>query len=205
MSNVVPEISARLNESVLGISPAANRTGSQILVVNQTNPETSDIPRTSSVNTPSLDKIAIKMKFEQQENGLESYNLKDFTLAVNNNSRMCPEQHCKFEFEETSLNPTLPDYGINGMMKIDKGDVKKILGIYSSFRPTEEREENGQKIETVEGTFRVGKEPVNEADYTYNMNGTLLTAGREKILSLQGIQCTAVSMTNLSIISDCNY
>ena len=91
------------------------------------------------------------------------------------------------------------------MMKIDKGDVKKILGIYSIFRPTEEREENGQKIETVEGTFRVGKEPVNEADYTYNMNGTLLTAGREKILSLQGIQCTAVSMTNISIISDCNY
>ena len=97
------------------------------------------------------------------------------------------------------------DIGVSGTMKVNNGNTKKINGLYSSFRPTEEREENGQKIENVEGTFRIGKEPVNEAEYQYNINGTMVTDGKDRILSLQGIQCTGVSMTDLTIVSDCNY
>jgi hypothetical protein len=77
-------------------------------------------------------------------------------------------------------------------MKVDTGDVKKIFGISSDFKRTEEREQNDQRIETVEGTFGIGKEPVNYPGFTYNINGTLVTDGKNKVLSLQGVQCNGL-------------
>ena len=92
----------------------------------------------------------------------KSLDLKNYAFVVSNNSRICPEQNCKFEIEKTDLSPQIgtSGYGVGGTMKVDTGDVKKIFGIYSDFTPIEEREKNGQTIETVEGIFRIGKEPV---------------------------------------------
>ena len=147
------------------------------------------------------------MRFKQQDNPYgEIYDLKNYAFVVSNNSRICPEQNCKFDIEETSLNPQpgTSRYGVSGTMKVDTGDVKKIFGIYSDFTPTEEREKNGQTIETVEGTFRIGKEPVNEAEFEYNINGTLVTDGKTKELSVQGIQCKGLQ-DDLNKGIDCNY
>ena len=99
-SKIVPEIPATLNESVSATSPAPNRTAPQISAKNHTNLETPDIPQTSN---SQLDKIAINMTFEQEENEFsENYNLKDYDIAVSNKSRICPEQNCEYEFEETA-------------------------------------------------------------------------------------------------------
>lgn len=161
-----------------------------------------------SVNDMPENTILTKMTFKQNENQVakvfELYDLLDYTFVAGKNSEICPVQNCGFELEEMSLTTT-EGYGLIGTMKVDIGNVKKILGIYSDFKPTEEREEQGQKIETVEGTFRIGKEPINEAEYEYNVNGTIVTDGNERILSLQGINCTGLSLTDGNKPSDCNY
>ena len=157
-----------------------------------------------SINNSFPDMIATKMKFKQDK--FFGYGLKDYAFVVSNNSRICPEQNCKFEFEKTNLSPTsgVSGYAFSGTIKLDIGDVKKILGIYSDFRPTEEREVNKDIIEIVEGTLRIGKEPVNNAEYTYNVNGTLVTSGKDQILSLQGVQCNGLQDDPNKPI-DCNY
>lgn len=161
---------------------------------------------TLGVNDSSPDMIATKMKFDGEKSkfsNLVSYNLEDYAFVVSNNSRICPEHNCKFELEDVTLYSK--GDGLQGTIKVDKGDVKKIFGIYSRFKATEEREEKGQTITTVEGTFRVGKEPVNNAEYQYNVNGTLATDGNDRILSLQGVQCTGVNLSDFTTPSDCNY
>jgi len=157
----------------------------------------------SSIGNSVLDMIATKMEFKQNKFGSD---LKNYAFVVSNNSRICPEQNCTIEFEETNLSPTLgvSGYAVHGTIKLDFGDVKKIHGIYSWFQPTEERKVNKDIIETVEGNLRIGKEPVNNAEYTYNVNGTLVTTGKQQILSLQGVQCNGLG-EDPDIPIDCNY
>lgn len=119
---------------------------------------------------------------------------------------MCPDENCKFEFKETDLTPQSGsnDITVSGVMRIDTGGVTKILNAFSRFQPVEERQENAKTIQTVEGTFRIGKEPINEAEYEYNINGTLVTSGKDKTLSLQGVQCNGLQDDPNKPI-DCNY
>ena len=52
------------------------------------------------------DMIATKMKFGDKEQGvldMMTYSLKDQNFVVSNNSRICPDQNCKFEFKDTDL------------------------------------------------------------------------------------------------------
>jgi hypothetical protein len=75
---------------------------------------------------------------------------------------------------------------MDGTLKVDTGEVTKINKFYSRLQPTEAREQNGLKTETVVGTFGVGKEPVNGAEIEYNVNGTLESHKGEKTLSPSG-------------------
>lgn len=155
------------------------------------------------------DMIATKMNFgDKNDVGFDMliYKLKDQSFIVGNNSRICPNQDCKFQFKDTNLvyQPGSNDITVDGTMKVDTGDVTKIDKFFSRLQPTEAREQNGLKIETVEGTFRIGKEPVNGAEIEYNVNGTLESHGKEKILSLQGLQCNG-NNNDKSKPVDCNY
>jgi len=155
------------------------------------------------------DEIAAKMKFSNKEQffgDMLIYSLKDQNFIVNNNSRICPDHNCKFEFKDTKLvyQPGSNDITLDGTIKVDTGDVTKINKFFARLQPIEARELNGGKIETVEGTFRIGKEPVNEAQIVYNVNGTLESQKGGKILSLQGVQCNGNNNDNTKTI-DCNY
>jgi len=157
-------------------------------------------------NVSSLDKIATEMKFKQNRLIKEYYDLSDYTyFKISENSRICPNQNCKFELDKITLTPAgINGLGLGGIIKVDTGNVKKILNIYSDFQPREERVVNGEKIETIDGTFRLGKEPVNNAEFTYNINGTLLTNGKNKILTIEGIQCNGLQ-DNPDQEIDCQY
>ncbi len=61
-----------------------------------------------------------------------------------------------------------------------------------------------RKTEVVQGTFGVGQEPVNGAEFEYNVNGTLESQKGGKILSLQGVQCNGIN-NDVSMTIDCNY
>jgi hypothetical protein len=53
------------------------------------------------------------------------------------------------------------------------GDVTKVTKFYGDISPIQESEEGGVKTEIVQGTFGIGQEPVNGAEFEYNVNGTL--------------------------------
>lgn len=51
--------------------------------------------------------------------------------------------------------------------------VIKINKFFARLQPTEAREQNGLKTETVQGTFGVGKEPINSAEIeNFLLSGT---------------------------------
>lgn len=164
-------------------------------------------PTDTGVNT--ADTIAIKMEFgDKRESLLDMliYSLEDQNFIVGNHSPICPNQNCNFEFKDTELvyQPGSNDITLEGTIKIDTGDVTKINKFFSRLQPTEAREDHGMKTETVQGTFGVGKEPLNGAEFEYNVNGTLETHKGDKTLSLQGVQCNGVNNDNSKPI-DCNY
>jgi len=165
----------------------------------------------SSTNTTSNTShmFASKMKFGGKQQGVLDmliYSLKDQRFVVSNNSRICPDQNCKFQFKDTDLvyQPSSNDITLDGTIKVNTGDVTKINKFFSRLQPTEAREQNGVKTETVQGTFGIGKEPVNGAEIEYNVNGTLESQKGGKILSLQGVQCNGINNNSTKTI-DCNY
>ena len=148
----------------------------------------------SATNTgvDKRDEIAIKMKFGKAYRPFESldfaiYNLKDQNFVVSDDSQICPEQNCEFQFKDTKLayQPSSNDITLDGTMKVDTGDVTKIKKFDMTIHPTEARERNGIKTETVVGTFSVGEDP----GIVYNVNGTIESEKGGKTLSLQGVQC----------------
>lgn len=108
------------------------------------------------------------------------------------------------EFKDTDLvyQPGSNDITLDGTMKVDTGDVTKINKFSSRFHPTDAHEQNGLKTETVQGTFGVGKG--DEAEFEYNVNGTIESDKGEKTLSLQGVECNGINNDNSKAI-DCNY
>lgn len=164
---------------------------------------------TTNSEVNSSDMISTTMKFGDKEKGVIDmliYKLKDQSFIVGNSSRICPDQDCKFQFKDTDLvyQPGSSDITLDGTMKVDTGGVTKITKFFSRIQPTESREQNGAKIETVEGTFGIGKEPINGAEIEYNVNGTLESLKGEKTLSLLGVQCNGINNDNSKQI-DCNY
>ena len=161
------------------------------------------------VESDNPDMIATQMKFGDGRDSvldMKIYNLKDQSFVVSNNSRICPDQNCKFQFKDTDLvyQPGSNDITMEGTLKVDTGVVTKINKFFSRLQPTEAREQNGLKTETVQGTFGVGKEPINSAEIEYNVNGTLESHKGEKTLSLQGVECNGINNDNTKTI-DCNY
>lgn len=163
----------------------------------------------ASTDAESADMIALKMKFGDKQEGVLDmliYSLKDQNFVVSNNSEICPDQNCKFEFKDTDMayQPGSNRITLDGQMKVKTGDVTKINKFYADFSPIQESEQNGLKTEIVQGTFGFGQEPVNGAEIEYNVNGTLESEKGGKILSLQGIRCNGINNDDSKVI-DCNY
>ena len=161
----------------------------------------------TSGETDTSDEIALKMRFGDKEQSLLDmliYSLKDHSFVVGNNSRICPEQNCNFEFKDTDLvyQPGSNRITMDGNMKVKSGDVTKINEFNMDIQPTEARENEGDKTEIVRGTFSVG--PFGDAEFEYNVNGTLESQKGEKTLSLQGVECNGINNDDSKPI-DCNY
>ncbi len=207
-ADALNEISKSVREGISD-NPESESSGVQ----NSNSPILLEVPSLNESATNSgisnPDMIATQMKFGDGRDSvldMKIYNLKDQSFVVSNNSRICPDQNCKFQFKDTDLvyQPGSNDITMEGTLKVDTGVVTKINKFFSRLQPTEAREQNGLKTETVQGTFGVGKEPINSAEIEYNVNGTLESHKGEKTLSLQGVECNGINNDNTKTI-DCNY
>jgi hypothetical protein len=168
-------------------------------------------PLNESATNTKVDKpdsFATQMKFGDKENffgDMPIYKLQDQNFVVSKNSRICPDQNCKFEFKDTDLvyQPVSNDITLDGTMKLDMGVSTKINKFDARIHPTEAREQDGQKTEIVEGYFGVGKD--DDADeFVYNVNGTIESHKGQKTLSLQGVECNGNNNESPDAV-DCNY
>ncbi len=101
-----------------------------------------------------------------------------------------------------TYQPGSNDITLAGNMKVNTGALTKIYKFEARFHPTEAREQNGLKIETVVGSYSVGS--VLGAGFEYNVNGTLESHKGEKTLSLQGVQCEGNNIDPSKKVY-CNY
>ena len=84
-------------------------------------PSLNESAANTEANKPDM--IATKMKFGDKREGVLDmliYTLKDQNFVVGNNSQMCPEQNCEFEFKDTDLvyQPGSNDITLDGIIKI---------------------------------------------------------------------------------------
>lgn len=135
--------------------------------------------------------FAMKVQLEPHENEfLEEdgwYRVSDFALAFSNSSELCPTGQCEFELEggEMSGEATPGERSLNGKLNIDTGDTTRIMDLSAFWQAVEERQQNGETVQVIEGTFDASTDPVNP-EYQSEINGTLTPDGNDRILEIHG-------------------
>ena len=135
--------------------------------------------------------FAMKVQLEPHENEflVEDgwYQVSDFALAISNSSELCPTGSCEFELEggEMSGETTPGERSLNGKLNVDTGDTTRIMDLSAFWHTVEERQQNGETVQVIEGTLDAGTDPANP-DYQSEINGTLTPDGSDLILEIHG-------------------
>jgi hypothetical protein len=95
------EISKSVREGI-NDNPESESSGVQ----NSNSPILLEVPSLNESANSKPDMIVTQMKFGDGRDSvldMKIYNLKDQSFVVSNNSRICPDQNCKFQFKDTEL------------------------------------------------------------------------------------------------------
>jgi hypothetical protein len=136
--------------------------------------------------------FAMKVQLEPHENEfLEDdgyYQVSDFALAISNSSELCPTGSCEFDLEggEMSGEFTPGERNLMGKLNVDTGDTTRILDMVAIWHTIEERQQNGETVQVIEGTLDASTDPVNP-EYQSEINGTLTPDGNDLILEAHGV------------------
>jgi hypothetical protein len=77
---------------------------------------------------------------------------------------------------------------LSGKLRVDEGESTRILNLFASWQAVEEREQDGERVEVIEGTLNTGRgDAVLSADYESTINGTLTPDGDDLILEAHGV------------------
>ena len=103
--------------------------------------------------------FAMKVQLEPHENEfLEAdgyYQVSDFALAISNSSELCPTGVCEFELEggQMSGEMTPGERSLTGKLNVKTGDSTRIMDLNGFWQTVEERQQNGETVQVVEGTL----------------------------------------------------
>jgi hypothetical protein len=135
--------------------------------------------------------FAMKVQLEPHENELLAddgyYEVSDFALAPSNSSELCPTGSCEFEFEGGQMSGEVEpgERQLTGKLNVITGDTTRILDVLAFLNTVEERQQNGDTIEVIEGTLDASRDPAN-TEYQSEINGTLTPDGSDRILEIHG-------------------
>lgn len=141
---------------------------------------------------PVTDRFAAQIEFEPKEDIIldDYFDASNFAMTVPESSELCPTGNCEFELEGGQISAeTAPgERFLTGKLKVDTGDVSKIMDVYAPWETVEERTgEDGELIRVIEGTFGIGGDPMaGNPDFDYRINGTMISDGSNYIVALQG-------------------
>lgn len=161
-------------------------------------PETTDdgSGQTRQPEPPRAEDFAMKVQlepYEDDEFGLheDEYQVSDFAIAISNSSELCPTGTCKFDLDGGEMtNEISPgERQLNGKLRIDTGDSTKIMNINANWQTVEEREQDGERVQVIEGTLNAGRgdDVYSTPEYQSQINGTLVPDSNGLILEIHGI------------------
>lgn len=140
---------------------------------------------------PRVTDFAMKIQLEPHENEFLAddgyYQVSDFALAISNASELCPTGNCEFDLDggEMTSEFTPGERSLTGKLKVDTGGTTRILNMNADWQTVEEREQDGETVQVIEGTFGTGREQFNP-DYRAQINGTLVPDGSDLVLEAHG-------------------
>jgi hypothetical protein len=159
-------------------------------VGNESNNETAGNATASSSGT---EQITLKAEMKPHSNQFlkDYFEIKKFGFVVSDGSNICPTNNCKYTVEDGQFNPNYSGgYSFSGKLKVttQEGDVKKskFYDFNVSLDKTGEEERNGETIQSLEGTFGLGKDTFNP-EISYDItNATLKVDEKNPVLTIQG-------------------
>lgn len=147
-----------------------------------------------AANMNGTEQVALKAQLKKSSLLTGWYDIKKFSLAVSDDSQICPSNNCKFSVENGKIFSLADSYRADGKLKVtvlEDGTSKSTLyPLGVTLDKTAEEESHGQKIETLSGTFEVGPH------ITYQVtNATLQVDKNSPVLTIQG-ERSASNSTN---------
>ena len=135
--------------------------------------------------------FAMKVQLEpnEEEFAFNPYRVSNFAIAINSSSELCPTGSCEFDLEggEMTEEITPGERQLTGKLRVDTGDSTKIMNLFATWQTVEEREQNGEQVQVIEGTLETGNDPgLVNPDYQSQINGTLTPDGNDLILEAHG-------------------
>ena len=132
---------------------------------------------------------AMKVQLEPHENEfLEGYyQVSNFAITTSNSSELCPKGNCEFDLDggEMTNEITPGERQLTGKLRVDTGESTKIMNLFATWQTIEERQQDGDPVQVIEGTLDAGTDPFNP-DYQSQINGTLVADGNDLILEAHG-------------------
>lgn len=116
------------------------------------------------------------------------YEVSDFAFLASNNSKLYPVEECEYELEDGQMPQefTAGERSLDGKLKVDTGESKKVMNIHASWEKVEERQnEDDEIIYVIEGDLGIGRNEFSPEN-KYQINGTLTPDDDEYILELTG-------------------
>jgi hypothetical protein len=132
--------------------------------------------------------FAMKVQLEPHENESARadgrYQVSNFAIAISNSSKLCPTGNCEFDLDGGEMFGDLDLVYLDGKLRVNTGDSTKISDLYADWQTVEEREQDGETVQIIEGELRLGD--INMPEYDSQINGTLVPDGIGFILELTG-------------------
>lgn len=136
--------------------------------------------------------FAMKVQLEPHEEkflrDMGYYQVSNFAIATSNSSDLCPTGNCEFDLDGGEMsNEIIPgERQLTGKLRVNTGESTKIMDLFATWQTIEERQQGGEEIQIIEGTFDAGNDPVN-VEYQSQINGTLVSDGNDLIFEAHGI------------------
>ena len=148
----------------------------------------------ATATNSGTEQITLKAEMRPTSNqflGEGYFDIKKFGLVASAGSEICPQNNCKYTVEDGQLSPNTYSggYTFEGRLKVttQEGDVKKskFYTFNVDLAKTGEEERNGETLQSLEGTFGLGKDTYNP-EISYDItNATLKVDEKNPVVTIQ--------------------
>jgi hypothetical protein len=172
--------------------------GAQTIPIPEFKPKTPEVQDDSSgqIEQPEAEPepprptdFAMKVQLEPNEDefAFNPYRVSNFAIALSNSSELCPTGNCEFDLDggEMTSEITPGERQLTGKLRVDTGDSTKIMNLFATWQTIEERQQDGEPVQVIEGTLDAGNDPM-DLEYQSQINGTLVSDGNDLILEAHG-------------------